>query len=102
MKTEVEEFILKTKNNKLTGYEGISPKLWKIFCTVRDGIETLTNMFNTIKSEKEFPLDWEISIIYSIYKGKRNQETAVNYRAFLLLSICGIIFSGILAGRLRD
>jgi hypothetical protein len=66
----VEEFMLRTKNNKATGYNGIPPEFWKIFCTVRDGIKTLTNMFNKIKNGKEFPLDWKIVIIYPIYKGK--------------------------------
>jgi hypothetical protein len=51
----VEEFIPRTKNNKATGYEGIPPEFWKIFCTVRDESETLTNVFNK-KNGKEFPL----------------------------------------------
>jgi hypothetical protein len=72
------------------------------FYTVRDGIEILTNMFNKIKNGKEFPLDSTIAIIHPIYKGKGNREKSGQYRGISLLRICGRIFSGILAGRLRD
>jgi hypothetical protein len=73
-----------------------------MFCIRRDGIETLTNMFNKIKNGKEFTLDRKIAIIYPIYKGKANREKPGNYKGISLFSVCGKIFSGILAGRLRD
>jgi hypothetical protein len=53
-KAKDKEFILKIKNNKSSGYDAIPAKFWKIFCTVGDGTETLTNMFNKIKKEKDF------------------------------------------------
>jgi hypothetical protein len=46
----VKEFILEMKNNKATGYEEITAEFRKIFCIRRDGIETLTNMFNIFKN----------------------------------------------------
>jgi hypothetical protein len=97
---EVKEFIWSMKKNKVTGNDEIPAEFWKIFCTVRDGTEMLTNMFNKIKNGKEFPLDWKIAIIHPIYKGKGNREKPKNYSGISLLSICGKIFSGILAGRL--
>jgi hypothetical protein len=100
-KAEVKDFIRSMKNNKATSYDGIPAGFWKIFCTVRDGIKILTNMFNKIKNGKEFPLDWKISIIHPIYKAKGNREKPGNYRIYLL-SICGKIFSRILDRRLRD
>jgi hypothetical protein len=66
------------------------------------GIEILTNMFNIIKNGKEFPLDWKILIIYPIYWGKGSREKPETYWGISFLSICGKIFSGILADRLRD
>jgi hypothetical protein len=43
-----------------------------------------------------------MAIIHAIYKGKGNLEKPGNYRGISLLSVCGKIFSGIFAGRLRD
>jgi hypothetical protein len=91
----VKEFILIMKNNNATGYGRIPAKLWKIFCTMKDEIETLTNMFNEIRNGKEFPLDWKIAIMYPIYKGKGNREKPGNYRGISLLSICSKICLGI-------
>jgi hypothetical protein len=92
------------KNKEATGYDGIPAEFWKIFCMVRDGIETLTNMFKKIKNGKVFPLDWKIASIHPIYKGKGSRDNPGNYthRGISHPSICGKIFSGILAGRLRD
>lgn len=69
-KAEVKEFILKMKSNKASGYDEIPAKFWKIFCTVVDGDETLTNVINKIKNGKGFPMDWKIAIMYPIYMGK--------------------------------
>jgi hypothetical protein len=100
--TEVKEFIVSMKNNSATGYGGIPADFWKIFCTAKDLITILANMFNKIKNWKEFPLAWKIVIIYPIYKRKGNREKPGNYSGISLLSICGKLFSGILAGRIRD
>jgi hypothetical protein len=43
IKVEVKEFILRMKNNKDTGYDGIPAKVWKVFRTMRDGTEILTH-----------------------------------------------------------
>jgi hypothetical protein len=94
--------MLKLKKNNAASYDGIPVELWKIFCMRRNRIETLTNMFNKINNGKEFLMDWKIAITHPIYKGKGNREKPGNYRGISLLSICGKIFSGILAGRRRD
>jgi hypothetical protein len=73
---EVKDFIRSIKNNKATGYDGIPVEFWKIFCTVRDGIEILTSAFNKINNGKEFPLDWRIATIHPIYVGEiKSRET---------------------------
>jgi hypothetical protein len=84
-KAEVKDFILSMKNNIATDYDGVPAEFWKIFCTVRDRIEILTNMFNTIKNGKEFPLDWKIAIVYPIYKGReieKYQETTGEFHFY--------------------
>jgi hypothetical protein len=45
---------LETKINKATGHDGMPAEFRKIFCTVRDGIKSLTDMFNKTKNRKEF------------------------------------------------
>jgi hypothetical protein len=83
--TEVKELILKMKKNKATGYDGIPVEFQKIFFIREDGIETLTNIFNKIKSSKELRLDWKIAIICAILRGReteRNQETIEESRFY--------------------
>jgi hypothetical protein len=70
----MKEFILEMKNNQATGYDGIQVEFRKKFYIRRDGIGTLTNMFNKIKNGKEFPLDCKTAITYPVYKGKGNRE----------------------------
>jgi hypothetical protein len=62
----------------------------------------LTILFNKVKNKNEFPSDWKVAIICPIYKGKGSPQELGNYRGISLLSLLGKIFSGILAGRLRD
>jgi hypothetical protein len=45
------------KNNKATGFYGIPAEMWKMFCTVKGGIEILVEMFNEVKKGKGFPDD---------------------------------------------
>jgi hypothetical protein len=52
-RNEVTNFIRKMKNNKASGYDGIPAEFWKIFCTVRGGIEMLTNTVCLIKLKME-------------------------------------------------
>jgi hypothetical protein len=59
-------------------------------------------MFNKIKNGEEYLLDWKIATICPIYMGKGNRKKPGNCRGISPLSVCGKIFSGIVAGRLRD
>jgi hypothetical protein len=52
--------------------------------------------------ENNFHWTGNLSYISLLRKGKGNQEKPGNYRGISLLSIFGKVFSGILAGRLRD
>jgi hypothetical protein len=39
MKEEVGESILKTKNDKSTGFDGIPAEMWKMFCALEGGLK---------------------------------------------------------------
>jgi hypothetical protein len=69
---------------------------------MKGGTEMLVEMFNKFKKGKGFPDDWKISIICPIYKGRRKRGEPGNYSGITLLSVLCKIYSGILAGRLRD
>lgn len=66
-KPGVQEFILRIKKHKAAGYDGVQAEVQKIFYIIRDEIEILRNIVNKIKNESEFPLDWRIAIMYSVY-----------------------------------
>jgi hypothetical protein len=72
---------------------GSQSRSGRYFAVRKDGTETLTNMLNKIRNGKEFPLDWEIAVIYPVYKGKGGREKPGNCRGISLLSINGKIFS---------
>jgi hypothetical protein len=90
------------KNNKATGFDGIPAKMWKMFCTIKGRLEILVEMFNKIKRGKGFPEDWKIAVICPVYKGRGKRGEPGNYRGISLLLVLCKIYSGILAGRLRD
>jgi hypothetical protein len=73
-KEEIRESILKMKNNKATGFDGILAEMWKIFCTL---IEIVVEMLNKVKKGKEVLADLKITIICPIYKGKSKGENLV-------------------------
>jgi hypothetical protein len=101
-KGEVKELTLRMKNNKAPGWDEIPVEFWKVLCNGEQGVEILTNMFNRIKNSKKFPTEWKTAIIHPIYKGRGARGKPGNYRGVSHLSVCGKVFSGILAGRLRE
>lgn len=65
-KPGVQEFVLRIKKHKATGYDGMPAEIQKVFYIIRDKIEMLTNMVNKIKNESEFSRDWKIAIMYPV------------------------------------
>jgi hypothetical protein len=63
-KREVKEWTLRMKNNKASGWDGIPIEFWKDLCNGEQGVGILTNMFNKIKSRKQFPLEWKTAIFH--------------------------------------
>jgi hypothetical protein len=103
MYQEVEKFIMSMQNNKASGFDGIPAKTWKVLSTKNEGTGILTDLFNQIKNKKiVFPSEWKTTIICLICKGKGCTDEPGYYRGMSLLSVLGKIFSGILAGRVRD
>jgi hypothetical protein len=62
----------------------------------------LVRLFNKVKEGKDFPIDWKIATVCPIFKAKGKMREPGNYRGIVLLSALGKIYSGMLAGRLRD
>jgi hypothetical protein len=69
----------------------------RYFAIKRVGIITSTNTLNKITNGK-----YLIAIIYPIYNGQGNREKPANCRGILLSLVSERMFSGILAGGLRD
>jgi hypothetical protein len=95
-------FIRSMRNNKANRFSGIPTEAWKVLSTKNNGNRILTDLFNQIKNKKIFPSEWKTTIICLIYKGKGCIDEPGNYRGISLLSVLGKMFTGILAGRLRD
>jgi hypothetical protein len=52
---EVEQIIQRQENNKFTGFDGISGDVWKIFCTMKWGIEMLSDILIRLRIGRNFP-----------------------------------------------
>ena len=98
---EVRNFILKMKNNKALGYDGLLAEVWKRLTNKDKGTQILMQLFNTIRNKRVFPKEWKIALIQPIYKGKGDRKELGNYRRISLLPVLGKIYSGLLAYRLR-
>jgi hypothetical protein len=47
---EVGSFILKIKNNKASGYDGLPAEVWKRLINKDKGTQILTQLFNTMEN----------------------------------------------------
>jgi hypothetical protein len=59
-------------------------------------------LFNIVKNKNEFPSDWKVAIICPILRAKEILKNQEFIEVFGYYQFWGKIFSGILAGRLRD
>ena len=91
---EVGSFILKIKNNKASGYDGLPAEVWKRLINKDKGTQILMQLFNTMENL----IKWKTALIQP--KGDRN-EFGTN-RGISLLPVLGKIYLGLLAYRLRD
>jgi len=65
---EVRRAILKLKNGRAPGADGLSPELLK--CAVDSVVEPLLKIFHFVWKTGIVPADWRDGIIVSLYKGK--------------------------------
>jgi hypothetical protein len=98
-KEDLQTALLKTKNGKSKGDDGINSELYK---NEGDKFHSrLLKFLINIYKNSQIPNEWKISIIVSIYKNgdKRKPES---YRGINLLNTCYKIFSTILDGKLKN
>jgi hypothetical protein len=98
-KEDLQTALLKTKNGKLTGEDGISSEMYKY---AGDKFHSrLLKFFNNIYKNAQIPNEWKRSIIVPIYK-KGDKRKSENCRGINLLNTCYKIFSKILDGNLKN
>ena len=95
---EVMKCMLRLKNNKACGYDGILNEFLKFSCPKL--VETVTALFNLILDSGKLPNDWAIGYISPIYKGKGSAEDPDNYRGITIVSCFGKLFTSILNQRI--
>ena len=97
---EVKTHMLKLKNNKASGCNGILNEFLKN--SSKSMLALITKIFNLIFESGSVPSDWSIGIIRPIYKKKGQQTDPNNYRPITLLSCLGKLFTSILNERLTN
>lgn len=78
------------KNNKAAGCNGIPAEAWKMLVTNTEGTEILTELFNMIRSKRNFPKEWKTALIQPIEKGKKSQSqgTIVGFHYYQVWRNC--------------
>nr|CAH7721816.1 unnamed protein product [Callosobruchus chinensis] len=96
--TEIEEAILKLKNNKSGGESGIQAEIWKNGGATL--INRLINLIWQIWEEEKMPNDWQNAIICPVHK-KGDLTYCTNYRGIALLDVAYKILALILREKLN-
>ncbi|KAI5745079.1 hypothetical protein M8J76_008121 [Diaphorina citri] len=96
---ELAEVILKTKNNKAPGPDGIPGVLLKE--TILAEPNLFLKIFNNIMGRGEFPKSWKRARVVLLEKPKKNREDQLSYRPICLLDTLGKVYEGILNHRLN-
>ena len=97
---ELTSAIQKLKRGKSPGSDGLPPEL-----LTRAGkglLLSLLDVFNTIKSTKEIPDQWNRVLITPIYKNKGSKKELVNYRGIFLTVTVAKVFESILKERISS
>ena len=94
---EVKAMISKLKSGKSPGVDKIISELLENLND--ETLNVILNIFNKILDAKEFPEEWAVGIIVSLFKGGESDDLN-NYRGITLLSILGKLLVGILNERL--
>lgn len=97
-KQELRDTMIKLKNGKAAGEDGITTEFIKTFPDSRQN--ELLQAINSIWTRCELPFGWNTAIIYSVYKTGDPSEPA-NYRGISLLDAGYKILTGMMANRLH-
>ena len=88
------------KKGKAGGPDDIPVEAWK--CLGDEGIDWLTNLFNSILTSEEMPEEWRASTLVSIFKHKGDIQECKNYRGIKFMSHTMKIWERVIDKRFRE
>ena len=97
--TEINNIIMKMKENKSPGYDAINAKFLKLSSPIISPI--LSNIFNSMLKTGMYPDELKIAKVIPIYKNG-DATKCTNYRPISILSLLNNIFEKLLYKRLYD
>lgn len=97
---EIENIIMKLKNNCSAGWDGISVLFLKSAKDIL--IPVITQLCNLCITEGVFPNSFKKAVVHPIYKGGGDQSSVGNYRPISVLNILSKILEKVLNKRLLD
>ncbi len=96
---EIREIILKLKNNKSPGVDGLPGELYKAF--VNELTPNLSKVYNYVLQNEDPPHSWSDAIITVIQKSGKDPTQCTAYRPISLLCQDMKILTSILAHRIQ-
>jgi hypothetical protein len=95
---DVDMAILRQRNNKAPGIDGIPVELLKTNETIRKEIyKLIVKIWRT----EHIPTDWKYSVICPVYKNKEDKLSCQNSRGITLLCTGSKVFTAVLKNKLE-
>jgi hypothetical protein len=63
-----DEFAIEEVKQQTLGLDGIPGEFWKVFWRQKKTVNLLTTFLNKIKEEGTVPSEWNIAIVWAVYK----------------------------------
>ena len=96
---ELDKVILRLKKGKSAGSDGYPPEL---FINAGRGVrQSLLQLLNQIKEQREIPDQWNLMKIVTIYKKKGCKKMLRYYRGIFLAIVISKIFEGLIKDRIE-
>ena len=99
-RTELKSAMKRMKKGKAVCPDDIPVEAWE--CLGDEGIDWLTNLFNSILASEEMPEEWRASTLVPIFKNKGDIQECKNYRGIKLMSHTMKMWERVIEKRLRD
>ena len=97
--TELEKVVSELKGDSSSGVDNYPPKVFK---TAGKGLlQSILQLVNEIKSRREFPQQWDLVRIVTIYKRKGSKKKLKYYRGIFLTIIISKIFEKLVKSRIE-